>query len=109
MCTHTHTSDSGCSSGDIRLAGSGSSSTQGRVEICHNNQWGTVCDDSWDSNDAQVACRQLKYSTYGKLLYSYSQTEQSALILALYQQRYFIHMSLYLLNQLMYVYMYVCM
>ena len=58
----------GCTSGDLRLAGSGSSSTQGRVELCHNNQWGTVCDDSWGSSDAKVACRQLKYSTSGKLL-----------------------------------------
>ena len=58
----------GCVSGDLRLAGSGSSSTQGRVELCHNNQWGTICHDSWGSSEAKVACRQLKYSSYGMIL-----------------------------------------
>ena len=53
-------------SGDIRLVGSGSSESQGRVEICYNNQYGTVCSDSWDINDAIVACKQLGY--YGKWL-----------------------------------------
>ena len=58
----------GCTSGALRLAGSGSFSTQGRLEICYSNQWGTVCDDDWDSTDAKVACRQLGYSTYGKCI-----------------------------------------
>ena len=55
-----------CTNGDIRLIG-GSNSYEGRVEICNNNAWGTVCDDLWGTPDATVVCRQLNYSTTGKI------------------------------------------
>ena len=47
-----------CNNSDIRLVGS-DSPTEGRVEVCVNGAWGTVCDDFWDYRDAQVACNQL--------------------------------------------------
>lgn len=42
----------------IRLVG-GNSHFEGRVEVFYDNRWGTICDDSWDINDAKVVCREL--------------------------------------------------
>ena len=72
VCTYIHEFDSNeflvpCQDGYIRLRG-GQNSTEGRVEICFNNQWGTVCDDFWDDNDATVVCTQLGLPSEGKLI-----------------------------------------
>ncbi|GAB1602356.1 deleted in malignant brain tumors 1 protein-like [Argonauta hians] len=74
-CKHSSWGDAYCDQEDsaaawcsnyvgIRLK-DGKSKHEGRVEILHNGMWGSICDDSWDDNDARVVCRMLGYS-YGR-------------------------------------------
>lgn len=53
-----------CTSGSIRLV-NGPNEYSGRVEVCMEQAWGTVCDDLWTNEDAMVACSQLGFSRFG--------------------------------------------
>ena len=54
-----------CTTGGVRLA-EGGSDQEGRVEVCLEDQWGTVCDDSWDDRAAAVVCKQLNQESEGR-------------------------------------------
>lgn len=58
------------SDGDVRLVESAYINS-GRVEVCIDSTWSSVCDIHWDDDDASIVCKQLGYSKFGKLRLNY--------------------------------------
>ena len=55
----------GCNhDGDVRLV-KGTTLQEGRLEICIDSNWSTVCNDDWSNRDSWVVCRQLGYNENG--------------------------------------------
>ena len=60
----------------MRLSG-GHAPHEGRVEVCNREgEYGTICDDHWDSNDANVICSQLGYMREGTIMILVKDTER---------------------------------
>ena len=56
-----HTSEADCADGDLRLVDSEGSEggDEGRLEVCVNSAWGSVCSDGFDTNEISLACEML--------------------------------------------------
>lgn len=67
VCQSLSTMNSACSDGDIRLV-NGTTILEGRVEICLNDAWGTVCGGTFSEDEASVICDQTGYRHNGKHL-----------------------------------------
>ena len=56
-----------CIDWDVRLQ-NGSNELQGRVEVCYNDAWGTICQNRFSGEEAQIVCQQLGFLTEGKII-----------------------------------------
>ena len=60
-----------CDNDQTRLV-DGLNTHEGRVEICRDGQWGTICDEDWGDEEARVVCAEQELPTYGRQMHKYS-------------------------------------
>ncbi len=65
ICQGNASSHPECPSGEVRLM-DGSRAEEGRVELCHNGFWRSICDQNWSQEDAVVVCTQLGLPKLGE-------------------------------------------
>ena len=58
--------DTTCENGDLRLDTS-DTPVGGKLEICYDGVWGSVCNEQWTIEDARVACNQLGQPLQGNI------------------------------------------
>ena len=61
VLTDRNTTYEPCMDGEVRLR-DGPNPLEGRLEICINNAWGTVCRDEFTFNEARIVCAQLGFN-----------------------------------------------
>ena len=91
LCVYVYYSakDPTCQNGEVRLLG-GVSSEQGRVEVCYNGVWGTMCgEDRWTHTEAAVICHQLGYNLTETSMYIFTCT-----YIHVYIYMYYIHICI---------------
>lgn len=64
VCQDLDTLDADCTTGSVRLV-NGTNKLEGRVEVCLNNAWGTVCDSTFSEDEASIICNSLPYPHNG--------------------------------------------
>lgn len=80
-----------CTNGEIRLSGS-NFDRHGRVEVCLNRTWGTICDNLFNNTDASVICRQLGFSPYGENFdRSYTRIPEGAILAVCWLSKTYVH------------------
>ena len=60
-----------CEEGAVRLL-DGIIDQEGRVEVCHDGVWGSICDEGWDKTDAHIICQQLGYAETGDFIMTHN-------------------------------------
>lgn len=67
VCQDLDTLYANCTTGNVRLV-NGTNKLEGRVEVCINHAWGTVCDSTFSEDEASIICNLLGHPHNGELL-----------------------------------------
>ena len=85
--TGADTLNDNCSQGELRIASRTDHATdqfsQGRLDICINSVWGTICGIRFGTKDANVACRQLGYEGQGMCMNNIAITTKTIIVTVL--------------------------